>query len=246
MNSNGASYVSAKVKYGNDSIIYTLNLWLGIPQIGSSTYTNKGSTYPLVPEQSVPQSLIDSSLSSNSITPNTSTTNNACYLWYVTTTMQLQGQSSVTWSKTYSNPSDIYWTQTGNDLKFYFYSKNQTATFTINSSNSCGSAINNAFDFTAIDCGSGCTMNYILAPNPASTTLTITPDIPSPCGSVITNPQIKQVTIYDNQGSLKMTSTYGNNTSQVQINISSLNIGTYIIDINDGTNSVRKMLMIQR
>ena len=223
------------------------NIWLGIPWISpSSTYTNKGSVYTLVPEAYLPSSLLDSSSISNGISPNTSTVNNACYLWYVTTTMQIQGQSSVTWSKSYSNPSNITWSQIGNDLKFYFWGLNQTATFTINASNICGSAINNAFDFAAINCGSGCTMDYTLSPNPASTTLTIVPNIPAPCGSVIINPQIQQVAVYDTQGNLKRTFTFGTGASQVQIDISSLNIGTYILDINDGTNSVRKTLMIQR
>ena len=208
-NGTQSALIQATLKSTCDSIVLPLNVWLGIPMIWSSTYTNKGSTYPLVPEASGPESL-DSSFSNNSITPNTSTTNNACYLWYVTTTMQLQGQSAVTWSKTYSTPSDISWSQNWNDLKFYFYGLNQTATFSINASNICGSAINNAFDFAAINCGSGCTMNYILSPNPASTTLTIVPDIPPPCGSVITNPQIKQVTVYDSQGTPKKTFTFGN------------------------------------
>ena len=190
--------------------------------------------------------LVDSSLSAQSINPNTSTTNNACYLWYVTTSMQIQGQSSVTWSKSYSNPSNITWSQNGNDLKFYFWGLNQTATFSINAHNACGSAINNYFDFASINCGSGCTMDYTLSPNPASSTLTIIPLVPPPCGSVLTNPQIQQVTVYDTQGNPKKTFTFGKGTGQVQIDISSLNIGTYILDINDGTNSVRKTFIIQR
>ena len=247
-NGTFTGWIQASIKSSCGTLILPIfNVWLGIPWISpSSTYTNKGSIYNLVPEQSAPQMLVDSSLSAQSINPNTSTTNNACYLWYVTTSMQIQGQSSVTWSKSYSNPSNITWSQNGNDLKFYFWGLNQTATFSINAHNACGSAINNYFDFASINCGSGCTMDYTLSPNPASSTLTIIPLVPPPCGSVLTNPQIQQVTVYDTQGNPKKTFTFGKGTSQVQIDISSLNIGTYILDINDGTNSVRKTFIIQR
>jgi hypothetical protein len=80
---------------------------------------------------------------------------------------------------------------------------------------------------------------YLVAPNPASSTLIIK-------NKDNATYQIKEVKIFDNIGNLKKQSKYDIGTFQVQLNVSDLRTGHYFIEISNGKFKRRQELIIQR
>ncbi len=64
----------------------------------------------------------------------------------------VQGQSSVTWSKVTSSPEAIPWTQTSNGVQFNFWNFGQTVIFEVDASNICGTTTQQ-YAFQSINCG---------------------------------------------------------------------------------------------
>jgi len=175
-----------------------------------------------------------------------STYNDVCNLQQITTNMTINGASSVYWSKTTSSPSNISWWQPGNNVSFYFYNIGQTAVFNIYASNNCG-VKSYDFGFRSIDCGGGggCDIEYTLSPNPASNKVKIVPNIPPPCDEILAVSNIEGfVSIYDQSGTLKK-KVKNNQNSEVEVDISALKNGIYIIEINNNNKSIKKTLIVK-
>ena len=177
--------------------------------------------------------------------------NTVCNSQSYSTSIDIQpAGSTVAWSRIAANPSSTSWSQSGNNVNFYFFSINQTAVFRISSTDGCGTTSND-YGFKSIDCGGGggggCDITYAVSPNPASTTAIITPSIPAPCDnatSLKSETVNSTITVYDNQGVPKKRKTYKTMTA-TEFDISDLKNGSYFIEINDGTKSYKKTLIVQ-
>lgn len=224
VNTNGKLGASSISVYANTSCGITSNpstgqLFIGVPEVVSN--------YPLA--------YFDGS-----------TYNDVCNLQQITTNMTINGASSVYWSKTTSSPSNISWWQPGNNVSFYFYNIGQTAVFNIYASNNCG-VKSYDFGFRSIDCGGGggCDIEYTLSPNPASNKVKIVPNIPPPCDEILAVSNIEGfVSIYDQSGTLKK-KVKNNQNSEVEVDISALKNGIYIIEINNNNKSIKKTLIVK-
>jgi len=224
VNTNGKLGASSISVYANTSCGITSNpstgqLFIGVPEVVSN--------YPLA--------YFDGS-----------TYNDVCNLQQITTDMTINGASSVYWSKTTSSPSNISWWQPGNNVSFYFYNIGQTAVFNIYASNNCG-VKSYDFGFRSIDCGGGggCDIEYTLSPNPASNKVKIVPNIPPPCDEILAVSNIEGfVSIYDQSGTLKK-KVKNNQNAEVEVDISALKNGIYIIEINNNNKSIKKTLIVK-
>lgn len=175
--------------------------------------------------------------------------NNACYLQYITTNMQVSPGATVVWENSGLSSPAIQWSQSGNNLRFYFTDINQWAFFTIYATNSCGTS-SVRYQFQSAN---GCVgtlgksnlqkaratedVNIKLAifPNPAKTVLYVTlpPDsIDIAHGSInlvdITGKQIQKLTTVSTINMLS---------------IAGLASGVYIVEITDGKKRVIKKVI---
>lgn len=182
--------------------------------------------------------------------------NDACNLQNTFTNMQIFGANSATWSKIASSPSNISWSQTGNNINFYFWSIGQTAVFKIDATNSCGTATYN-FGFKSIYCSPGgnppsCN-SYQVFPNPAKNTVNIiVPNIPPPCDNnfsdsktATTQRVITEIKIYDNAGNLIRIQKV-NKSKQEKIDLTGFRTGKYSIEISDGEYKERQSIIITK
>jgi hypothetical protein len=174
--------------------------------------------------------------------------NQVCNLQTFTTDMNVYGGSSVVWIRTSANPSNIPWSQNGNNISSYFYSVGQTEVFRISGSNACGTT-SYSFGFKSIDCsggGGGCEVEYTVSPNPASDEIVIVPNIPAPCDPIMQSAEFSgTVTLYDNQGVTKKKVNY-EHYEQITLNTSDLKNGIHYLDIYDGKMLVKKTILIQK
>lgn len=110
-------------------------------------------------------------------------TNPACTGYYITTNIQAINTSSVTWSKV-SSSGVVNYTQTGNNISFYLFSPGEWVIFQLVIANGCGS-YTYQFKWLASNCGSGgqpCnSAAFTITPNPASSNVSVTPNILPPC-----------------------------------------------------------------
>ncbi|MFY0689120.1 MAG: T9SS type A sorting domain-containing protein [Cyclobacteriaceae bacterium] len=124
-------------------------------------------------------------------------TNTICKYDPIQTEMTLGGATSATWSLVTASPSNISWGQNENDLSFYLWQTNQTATFRLTTSNTCGTTTKD-YKFKAQSCGGsgGCNnpFSFSVSPNPAN--LKITAEVPitnitAPCpgGLFVSKPE---------------------------------------------------------
>jgi hypothetical protein len=179
--------------------------------------------------------------------------NSVCNAQTFETNMILLGAPSLAWTRIAANPGNLSWYQTGNNINFYFYTVGQTAAYNVSACNSCG-CTSYDFGFKSIDCtggGGGCNVVYTLTPNPASTSLTIVPNIPAPCSGTTTlsksaTASLSQsgfIAVFDQQGTLKKKIDYIPNT-QMEINVSALKNGIYLIQIYDGITTDEKTIIV--
>ena len=177
--------------------------------------------------------------------------NSVCNYQNVNLNMYITGASTSSWSKVSSNPTNLYWEQTGNNLGFYFYNVGQSALYRITATNSCGTTSKN-YGFKSIDCsggGGGCEV-YAASPNPASESIDITvPNIPPPPTCDVTAAQLAQsditeVTIYDQSGTMKRKLNYSAKTKKVHINLNGLKTGIYIFEIGNKAHKERKQIVV--
>ena len=177
--------------------------------------------------------------------------NSVCNYQNVNLNMYITAASTSSWSKVSSNPTNLYWEQTGNNLGFYFYNVGQSAQYRITATNSCGTTSKN-YGFKSIDCsggGGGCEV-YAASPNPASESIDITvPNIPPPPPCDVTAAQLAQsditeVTIYDQSGTMKRKLNYSAKTKKVHINLNGLKTGIYIFEIGNKAHKERKQVVV--
>lgn len=175
--------------------------------------------------------------------------NDVCNLENVSTNMQVTGATSVTWSKTTSNPTNVSWYQSGNNLNFYLWSLGQTALFKLLASNSCGTTSYD-FGFRSIDCtggGGGCEL-YSVSPNPASGSINVSVVmIPPPCDFAMASSEltISEVNIYDQAGNIKKTKKEMK-SKKTTVNLDGLRTGIYVVEIIDGKYKERHQVIVTK
>jgi hypothetical protein len=178
--------------------------------------------------------------------------NPICNLQETRTVMQVNGATSVYWSKVTSYPTSVSWSQNTNDINFYLWSVGQTALFRIEASNTCGTTSYD-FGFKSIDCstggGGGCAKYSVSKENKTSLKV-IVPNIPAPCRMAAQKDSsernnIDWIKIYDMGGKLRLHQKFGN-TKTASVNTFGLLSGVYIIEISDGTNIERQKVIIRR
>jgi hypothetical protein len=233
--SAGSVILSAKISGCSNTVTKTIQI-TGSPSLSYGAYFSNGQEHPLAYWNS--EGLY----------------NDICNLENVNTNMQFNGAvTSVTWSKVTSSPSNISWSQSGNNLSLYFWGIGQTAVFTMTATNSCGS-LSNDFAFRSIDCsgggGGGC-YQYQVSPNPARSSMKVAvPQIPPPCDRASTqsrqsqNLSISEIRIYDQQGFLKTNRKF-EKVKVAQVNLSNFKTGIYVVEITDGQYVERQQLIIQ-
>lgn len=235
-NSNGIITLTATISNacGGTITVTKENIRVGLPTI-SSTYTYNGSQQPIY--------LWGSDQHYNPLCAHTTT--------YIVS--NIQGASSVTWSKVTSTPTAIAWTQNSNGMQFNFWGLNQTAIFEVDATNACGTTAQQ-YGFQSIDCGSGggCA-RFIITPNPAKSFFRIIkPRIPLCRIGIFDHGTIKNaayfiqsVKIYDRVGNIQSQTRFApNSRQQADINTSMLKTGIYFVDISDGKTTERHQLVI--
>jgi hypothetical protein len=72
------------------------------------------------------------------------------------------------------------------------------------------------------------------------------PNIPAPCvvENTLAKAQSGSVTIYDQQGTMKKKKSYAYNTES-EIDVSDLKNGTYVMQIYDGNETVKKTIIVK-
>jgi hypothetical protein len=181
--------------------------------------------------------------------------NNACNLQTTGTNMQISGATAATWTRTAANPTNTNWSQSGNNVNFYFWAVGQTAVFRLQASNVCGSVVN-SYGFKSISCGGGggggCGSRYRVSPNPSNGYAAVTViNIPPPCDvKTITQAEqdaltIKTIRVYDNKGVTKKTVKV-NAAKKYELLLSDFKNGVYYIEISDGVYIEKQQLIIAK
>jgi lysyl endopeptidase len=221
---------------------YTMSktIWVTAPVIPNSTYTSNGQNLPLIIWNG-----------------GNNDYNNVCNLQLTNTNMNIQGATTVTWSRISNIPNHpAPWSQNGNDLSFYLTSVGQKTIFRVTASNNCGT-VSMDFGFKSIDCGGGgggC-KRFEVSPNPAKDLIFARkiPQVPPPCRNTnsgsgkekaFSEAAISEIRIYDNTGNLKRIQKE-NKSTQAAINISGFKPGVYILEILDGDYKERHRIIIQ-
>lgn len=180
-----------------------------------------------------------------------------CAGYTINTQMTITNGSAPSWSRVLAAPTNNTWSQSGNDISFYFWGVDQTATFKLTSSNNCGTT-ERFYAFKSINCNGGgggdpCDQ-FLVSPNPAVNNINIyVPNKPAPCdpilergknGPTVSKRTITQVKLFDNTGNLKKQQSTAK-TKQLSMNISGLIPGIYYLEISDGTFKERQKVVIQ-
>lgn len=119
---------------------------------------------------------------------------------------------------------------------------NTTKFIQVEAVNTCGTSIK-AGRGVSVKCSTGGA--YSLAPNPASSNLTISVNEPVDKTNFSTTTEIQEVRITDKLGNLKANKKYQKGTKSVNINVASLKSDMYIVQIFNGTNWDSQQLVIQ-
>ena len=95
--------------------------------------------------------------------------------------------------------------------------------------------------YTQVNCYGG--YYYLIAPNPASSEVTVTAKETTPDSKAPTNGSITELNIYDQQGTLKKQKKYAP-VKKATLNISDLKTGIYILEIINGSYKERQQLSV--
>jgi hypothetical protein len=216
--SSGSGFITAQIFGECGNVSKTYNVWVGKPQVSGILSTGGP--------------LVEGSVMS------------VCNLTTVRALMTITGSAGVSWTKFYSNPGNITWSQEGNNLKFNFYMVGQTAEFRLTVSNDCGSILKE-YQFKSIDCSSNCNQ-YQVSPNPASKSIDIVvPNIIPPCATTtlpsdFAQPEIQNelsiqsVILVDLQGQALQAQDFSGNAKKASLDISKLKKGVYILKVSGG------------
>jgi hypothetical protein len=207
-----------------------------LPSISGGTYSTNGQNLPLLVWNG-----------------GNNDYNIVCNLQLTNTNMNIQGATTVTWSRISNIPNyPAPWSQNGNDLSFYLTSVNQKTIFRVTASNNCGSVFLD-FGFKSTECSNPCN-SFNISPNPAMGSLrVIVPNVPPPClsasagtvkGKSYQEQSISEIRIYDNSGNLKrIQKEY--KTKQSTVNISGFKPGVYIVEVSDGAYKERHRVLVK-
>lgn len=183
--------------------------------------------------------------------------NQICNLVQTTVQLQILGASTATWTRTYASQSNTAWSQTGNNLSFYFYNAGQQSIFKATAYNGCGTAYK-YLPFTSITCGGSedpCA-SIVISPNPASSVVNIVPPScessvqeSSSAARVASTPTSEadinwKVTVYDATGIVRIKKQF-TGTANIPLNVSTLQNGVYFVEISNGIQKKRKSLIIK-
>jgi len=115
-----------------------------------------------------------------------STPNRVCKLEQIKTNISIGGASNASWS-IISSSHTTSWSQLGNNLTFYLWAVNHTATFRITLNNSCG-IFTRDYTFNIKDCSGGgndpCDPSMAISQNPVDNEIEVI-NIPAPCDPVL-------------------------------------------------------------
>jgi hypothetical protein len=174
--------------------------------------------------------------------------NEICKGHTATTQFSIPGASSVTWTRTYAQPTNTVWWQNGEEISLFFYELNQSSRFQINASNACGSFVQ-TYGFRSKECSGGC-YRYSVSPNPAKESVSIAVNnIPPPCDPPPTEKSsglqttISEIRIYDNSGTLKQVQKV-NKLKQARVKLNGYKMGVYVVEIIDGEYKERQQVVI--
>ncbi|MEO6870168.1 MAG: T9SS type A sorting domain-containing protein [Ginsengibacter sp.] len=161
-----------------------------------------------------------------------------------TVTFQWPGVTGISCYQSSSNPSV---SQTG----FIYYPSQSKFWFTLSSGQSitvsfsgtgCGGTTIATRSFTVS------THYYMVTPNPASSSITISPNAQSyeqkTSNIQATSNGIRLITITDVTGVVKQQQEFGGNASKVQMNVSNLPRGTYFVQIKDGRTTTETLQLL--
>lgn len=234
--------VKSKANYPNSTsstdASATLKVSLGNPSV-TGGYTVDGVPYPMKLYSGLPSDY-----------------NQICTGHTANTTLTVNNATNVTWMRTYATPTNTAWWLNGDNIKLYFYASSQFSRFQINASNGCGSYVQ-TYAFSSKDCG-GC-LQYQVSPNPVTSNNIniIVPNIPGPCdppptelssgksssfNSALT---IAEVKIYSQTGVIKKIQK-AKNVKQLNVDVSGLTSGIYIVEISDGVYKETQKIIIQK
>ncbi len=175
--------------------------------------------------------------------------NEVCKSEQIVTNMRIEEATNVNWTLLNSSHT-VSWSQQGDNLSFYLWANNHSATFRFTTSNNCGT-VSRDFTFNAKDCSGGgedpCTPISTIARNPVDTEIDII-NIPAPCDPY-SKDSLKENNSKTNYSSAILYDFYGNRIkSQTpangKMNVQDLKKGHYILEIKNSGNSKMHHLII--
>jgi len=128
------------------------------------------------------------------------------------------------------NYINVFVPNNGNNISVYVWA-----------ANSCGSSYNTPWGIT-FSPNYGCYGYYMVSPNPAQSTVTVSVNKSKTEAAYST---FDQVNVYDQQGNLKLIKKFGK-VKTASINISNLINGIYIIEISNGIYKEKQKLVVQK
>ena len=250
---NGSSVTLCKIMNGTITLtatitsptcgngIITKTIFVGLPYItqnaGSGAYFSYSTDPDLLGSGAIP--------------------NQICTGEQISVIVNVERASGVIWSRTWAQPSNTTWSQSGNSLSFYLWGNDQKATYKVKATNICGS-VEEFFPFKSIDCTGGpedpC-LQYVVSPNPATNVINvIVPNILPPCGPPIlisvqksmqaNQPSISQLKLYNQNMKPVKTQKTSKGSRQSSLNIAGLTPGVYILEITDGKYIEKQKVII--
>lgn len=144
------------------------------------------------------------------------------------------GLESATWSLYSGNVGGwTEFTEGANHILLIFPPYGDTATFRLSNTNACGT-----YDFDVSFAGTFAYNGYYrISPNPTKSTLTVSVDEAKLATQKIaksSDQDIREIVILDKTGMVQAKQTYGKGTRQMNMNISNLKTGIYIVRIFNG------------
>lgn len=212
---NGTAWLIATVTFPNNTTFtYEKYIGVGTPVFRGWYNSPTNSIEPMTPF---------------SRWTNPGATNPACYTTFINTNTDITANATVVWS---GGGTGVTWGQTGNNLQFYFSDINQTAVFTVDISNSCGTTtLRYRFNSVSENCSGGTMLRVMVSPNPA-------PDVVNveliEGDKVKQSKDIRSAKITDKTGNIIKTFEFGSNSKKVNINVSNLKTDLYNISVFDG------------
>lgn len=218
------------------------NILVGLPSFNGAPdyYTDYGGPYPL---------LLTLPFGNHPIP------NEICENHGGITDINIVGATSILWNKTDQSPgaSVTWYPDSYNNLKFWIHNSGDWAAFKITYGNECGSS-DVTYKFKAITCDPYPPHSdivtggqFMISPNPASGTVTISPNSKSKISkTTIGKVGIIQVSIIDVNGILKKQQQFSANTANMQLDVSGLMPGIYFVQIINGDIYDTEKLIISR